>query len=659
MLDDRMNALTAQITKMTPQQRQQFASMHKDDPIIIGMAKYINDQEKSLRNALSGGKNAQALAPQPTIVDQEISGMAALPAPNINPPPGGITGQNSLPATIPQGPPQGPPQGMPMQHYAGGGKTGNYHPLDDMDRYLQQGRNAIYGSFPSLYDKGPGTTTQPVIPNAPTPITDEQMTRALNIANEHSIAATGQPLSEKDTQMLIDQFKRSNPTVQQPTPLPPGPPESGSTGGSWGGFGGFGPPKNGPKPLPDTPQLPAPQAPQQAAPQPDPYAEITKEIEALKEAGGSGVAGVRTGGGGGGGGGIAALPASGGVGVGAPTQTGPTDIGALYKQQMAAQQAEPMPGEKAIGELNASDIKYAEANRDRVKADQEAAGLSGLAAEKRLAERSARLDKRENQNTGLAFLDAGLAMMAGKSQYAMQNIGEGALVGSKAYRQGQVAIDEGRDKVADAMDRLDELRRNETRYNQKEMREAEAGIHAATSSGIARIIDGQQKKYGMDRQTATALVGDSLKEVQNIRDNATRERDTQTTANAHIQGSQISANGHVQAAGIHAAASGKGANMQLGLEKLRLQTLIAGQKSAEAQSRAQGTVSNQMITEAALALAKTRPDLQAGTPEYAAALNLMLQNDLRAGRSGMQIPQAPTVPSVIGDPKQWSVTPSR
>jgi hypothetical protein len=55
-----------------------------------------------------------------------------------------------------------------------------------------------------------------------------------------------------------------------------------------------------------------------------------------------------------------------------------------------------------------------------------------------------RLAKREKGNLGDALMRAGLGMMAGKSQFAMQNIGEGGIQGLNAYQEAQRIDDAAR-----------------------------------------------------------------------------------------------------------------------------------------------------------------------------------------------------------------------
>lgn len=85
---ERIDALTSSLAGMTPQARQAYAAQHKDDPAVIAVALNVNN----ILNSAERSKAMQAgMGAKPTIVDQEIAGMALpenmgigqLPAPNI------------------------------------------------------------------------------------------------------------------------------------------------------------------------------------------------------------------------------------------------------------------------------------------------------------------------------------------------------------------------------------------------------------------------------------------------------------------------------------------------------------------------------------------------------------------------------------------------
>ena len=96
-----IDSVTAQLSKMSPQQLQQFASMHMDDPIMLAAAKFVSNQQTKMQQARQPAPgtppkvNAQTVAamapqaapqPQDTQQDQglpEESGIAQLPARNM------------------------------------------------------------------------------------------------------------------------------------------------------------------------------------------------------------------------------------------------------------------------------------------------------------------------------------------------------------------------------------------------------------------------------------------------------------------------------------------------------------------------------------------------------------------------------------------------
>ena len=76
-----------------------------------------------------------------------------------------------------------------------------------------------------------------------------------------------------------------------------------------------------------------------------------------------------------------------------------------------------------------------------IKRDQEAMGEYGTEREAKLKEQEAGLAGLEKRNQSMAFIEAGLAIMSGNSANAFENIGKGALVGTKAYKAGMEKID--------------------------------------------------------------------------------------------------------------------------------------------------------------------------------------------------------------------------
>ena len=90
-----LDSTAAQIARMTPQQRQQFAQMHKTDPIMMSLVSFVQNQDEAMRSAQMAKMTGQE---PPKVVDQVIN--------SINPPPQA--------PQVPQGGQQGMPQGAPQ-----------------------------------------------------------------------------------------------------------------------------------------------------------------------------------------------------------------------------------------------------------------------------------------------------------------------------------------------------------------------------------------------------------------------------------------------------------------------------------------------------------------------------------------------------------------
>jgi hypothetical protein len=92
-----INSVLAHLVKMTPQQRQQFAQNHSDDPLMLSAAKFVDNQIKDQAQAYMAQQNGApskvnqqvvaAMAPpqqhQAAQTLPENSGIAQLPAPNM------------------------------------------------------------------------------------------------------------------------------------------------------------------------------------------------------------------------------------------------------------------------------------------------------------------------------------------------------------------------------------------------------------------------------------------------------------------------------------------------------------------------------------------------------------------------------------------------
>ena len=143
------------------------------------------------------------------------------------------------------------------------------------------------------------------------------------------------------------------------------------------------------------------------------------------------------------------------------------------------------------------EVGFANKNVTDEKKLQEEMGAYGAGKEKRLKEREGKLEKDEKSNYGLAFLEAGLAMMGGESPNAFANISKGALQGMGGYKKGLASLNDRKDKLFDAYDALEDAQRSDKKDRFSRTKAAEAGVVAAEG----RLSDNMFKLATTEGQT--------------------------------------------------------------------------------------------------------------------------------------------------------------
>ena len=144
---------------------------------------------------------------------------------------------------------------------------------------------------------------------------------------------------------------------------------------------------------------------------------------------------------------------------------------------------EPMKAAKEATQT-AGDAEI-QANEDfvaQMRADQKAMGERGVEEMKSIKASQKDMEGAKDKNLNMSLIEAGLAMMAGTSQYAFENIGKGALVGTKAYKEGADKIQTRTDKLQEALNRLNDARFSDKKDNAKEVRAAEKGVMGAKTA---------------------------------------------------------------------------------------------------------------------------------------------------------------------------------
>jgi hypothetical protein len=100
------------------------------------------------------------------------------------------------------------------------------------------------------------------------------------------------------------------------------------------------------------------------------------------------------------------------------------------------------------------------------------------------AQDRARIEGREKNAVSDALIRAGLATMAGKSQFAMQNIGEGGLQGLNAYQEGQKANEASRRALTQSELLMNQARRAESQGARGEAAKFVTEAEQAQRAGI-------------------------------------------------------------------------------------------------------------------------------------------------------------------------------
>ena len=138
---------------------------------------------------------------------------------------------------------------------------------------------------------------------------------------------------------------------------------------------------------------------------------------------------------------------------------------------------------------------------------------------------------KEAKNLQMALINAGLAIAGGSSRYAMENIGKGALVGTKQYTDGLDKLDAAAKERRKMTAMIDEARRAEARGDWKEKNDFETKAFDIGMASRRYSIDGLAKIYGEDKKAATEIFNRlEADQAANRRNQDTNRTNLQTTA---------------------------------------------------------------------------------------------------------------------------------
>jgi hypothetical protein len=182
---------------------------------------------------------------------------------------------------------------------------------------------------------------------------------------------------------------------------------------------------------------------------------------------------------------------------------GISDLTALH-QQIVDKQNYADPAASQLLELEAQERANAAAERQAIARDAERFKDAYKGRESRLAEREAAIGKQKESNTGLALLNAGLAIMSTPGGLATA-IGKGAQVGTAQFASGLDKIRSAQERLGEARDRLDDLKLNREESSAKELRAAESNYRRVAVDAQKRTIDGVRMAAGVNEKRASDI----------------------------------------------------------------------------------------------------------------------------------------------------------
>jgi hypothetical protein len=464
---------------------QDYATLHKNDPYIVSMALSIANQKKQMKVAQEGQAGMQ---PQPTVVDQQLDQMAAPLPQQMAPPP------QQMAQAMPEDQGIGTLPAQNMQNFAGGGIVA-FEEGGDVPRFQSGvflGGVTEYGGLSPLDFKTPKTDAQLLAERS------ERKQAAQAIINESPEAYAARKVAELEA---LGAKKGAPPLTPDARNMAMSQFVKDKIGGqvkrneaSFTSSSDLADPKNiykyAPKGVAD---LPA------GSSEADYMSGINKLIRGSQTSGAS----------------IPSISTAFDLNPERYKITAP-QLASATPKDMADRLAAGMGPNPTVSPLAG---QQEEVNKANVTARQNAAkdleqqfekqGLAFKDTLEKLTSKEARVKTMEDNQLGMSMFEAGLAMLAGDSPYAMVNIGKGAQVGTKKYMEIQDKVEGARDKIDEAKMKIEEFRRNEANMNARELRAARKDVDEAVSNGAQASLNLMRENYGMKFNQGLAFVNNS------------------------------------------------------------------------------------------------------------------------------------------------------
>jgi len=211
------------------------------------------------------------------------------------------------------------------------------------------------------------------------------------------------------------------------------------------------------------------------------------------------------------------------------TATKPEDYKQLMGSFMPKDIVDPFAAQRA--KVAEKETNLARTNLTDYDADIAKLGEAGKPQEARINKREAELGKQKDLNTNMSIIEAGLAMMQSKGR-GLAGIAEGAAVGTKAYASGIERLRAAQEKIDDARDGLDTLRRNEAFMTTRDRRTLKTEIGKTVVGAEKDALKGMEQAYGIAKDDSRKLFEVASKAEEGGLDRQSREKVAQIGANA-------------------------------------------------------------------------------------------------------------------------------
>jgi hypothetical protein len=455
-----IDSVTAHLSKMSPQQLQQFASMHMDDPIMLAAAKFVSNQQTKMQQS-----QQPAPGTPPKVNEQTVASIAPQQMPQQQMP------QQQMQPQAQQPQQQMPPQAQGLPEDSGIAQL----PARNMQGMAEGGIVAFAGNDGSLVED-PQMSFGDIVQSL--------MSRGVDRPSATDLARKyiTQPLREKmsewanpaENQSPEETARLARSGMALPPAAPPINMTPAAPAAPYADTRRFDIATNRPAPAP-RPPAPRPMAPAGGAPQ-------------ATDAGPMSIAGLQK------------LQAS-------LAPTGPV------ADPYATQHAEIAQLRETQGKAELADAQERKTGLAGLLAPREA----------RIKEREARLQKTDDMNVNMSLINAGLAMMQSRKK-DFSGIAEGLGIGVKQYSEGLKLSEAARQKIEDAKDAFDELKFNQANMSQKEITAAKGKIADGAIASKNETISGIEKATGVKQKAAEAVFTNYVNSREAALDRSSRER---------------------------------------------------------------------------------------------------------------------------------------